>query len=75
MRNNTLQRAHKQRAGEGEDPKVRDAITTATGEQFYLEEWQRYGLLRALEVRIDDRPPPLRLNDDGEYDYEGEDND
>ncbi len=75
MRNLIPQRGHRRSNDAPEDPKVRDAITSATGEQFYLEEWSRYSLLRALEVRIDDRPPPLHVNDDGEYDYEGEDDD
>lgn len=52
---------------------IRQAELTASGEQFYLAEFERASLIVATAEARDDRPPPLSLNDEAEYDYEGED--
>jgi len=54
--------------------RIRQAELTATGEQFYLAEFERHSLIVATAEARDERPPPTPLNDDAEHDYEGDDN-
>ena len=53
---------------------IKQVERALTGEQFYLREFERHSLIVATAEARDDRPQPVRLNDDAEFDYEGEDN-
>lgn len=45
--------------------RLRSAELAATGEQFYLIEYERFTVTAAL-AELDDRPPPIEVDDENE---------